>query len=49
MIFAFNMAMGVRHSDKVLAARLDSALERTGAEIAGVLRDYSVPTLELHP
>jgi hypothetical protein len=43
------MAMGVRHADKVLAARLDSALERTQGEIQGVLRDYNVPTLELHP
>jgi quinoprotein dehydrogenase-associated probable ABC transporter substrate-binding protein len=49
MIFAFSMAMGVRHADKVLAARLDSALERTQGEIQGVLRDYNVPTLELHP
>lgn len=45
MIFGFDMAMGVRHSDKALAARLDSVIEKDRAEILAVLREYSVPLL----
>ena len=49
MPFAFSMAMGVRHRDKALKAQLDSVLDRRRAEIVGVLQQYNVPMLELHP
>jgi mxaJ protein len=47
MIFGFDMAMGVRHSDKALAARLDSVIDKDRAEILGILRDYNVPLLDV--
>ena len=43
--FAFDMALGVRRSDKLLRARLDSALERRRADVERILREYNVPTL----
>src|SRR5437867_1854269 len=49
MPFAFNMAMGVRHRDKELKARLDSVIDRRRGEILGILRDYNVPMVEPHP
>jgi mxaJ protein len=49
MPFAFSMAMGVRHSDKALKAQLDSVIDRRRGELIGILRDYNVPMLELHP
>jgi len=47
MIFGFDMAMGVRHSDKALAAQLDSVIDKDRAEILGILRDYNVPLHEV--
>lgn len=47
MIFGFDMAMGVRHADKALAAQLDSVIDKDRAEILGILRDYNVPLLEV--
>jgi quinoprotein dehydrogenase-associated probable ABC transporter substrate-binding protein len=47
MTFGFDMAMGVRHSDKALAAKLDSVIVKDRAEILGILRDYNVPLLEV--
>ena len=47
MIFGFDMAMGVRHSDKALAAQLDSVIDKDRAEILGVLRNYNVPLLDV--
>jgi mxaJ protein len=49
MPFAFNMAMGVRHRDGALKAQLDSVIDRRRGELIGILRDYNVPMLELHP
>lgn len=49
MPFAFDMAMGVRHRDKELRARLDSAITRRHAEIVRILQDYNVPLRETHP
>ena len=49
MPFAFDMAMGVRHRDKALKAQLDSVIDRRRGEIVGVLQDYNVPMLQLHP
>jgi quinoprotein dehydrogenase-associated probable ABC transporter substrate-binding protein len=43
--FAFDMAMGVRRSDKALKARIEEALDRRSAEIARILKEYDVPTL----
>jgi quinoprotein dehydrogenase-associated probable ABC transporter substrate-binding protein len=47
MIFGFDMAMGVRHSDKALAAQLDSVIDKDRAEILSILRDYNVPLFEV--
>jgi mono/diheme cytochrome c family protein len=47
MIFGFDMAMGVRHSDKALAAQLDSVIDKDRAEILGILRNYNVPLLDV--
>ncbi|HYK81573.1 MAG TPA: quinoprotein dehydrogenase-associated putative ABC transporter substrate-binding protein [Gemmatimonadales bacterium] len=49
MKFAFDMAMGVRHSDKTLKAQLDSAIARRHDEIVRILQDYNVPLREMHP
>lgn len=49
MPFAFDMAMAVRHRDKELKAELDSVIDRRRGEIARVLEDYNVPTIQLHP
>ena len=49
MPFAFSMAMGVRHRDKELKARLDSVIDRRRGEITAILQEYSVPMLELRP
>jgi mxaJ protein len=49
MPFAWSMAMGVRHRDKELLATLDSVLDRRHAEIVGVLQEFNVPLLEMHP
>jgi quinoprotein dehydrogenase-associated probable ABC transporter substrate-binding protein len=44
--FAFDIAVGVRHSDTALAATLDSLLERERPAIRRILHDYGVPVLE---
>jgi mono/diheme cytochrome c family protein len=43
MPFTFEMAMGVRHRDKELKARLDSAIVRQHDAIVRILEDYNVP------
>jgi mxaJ protein len=43
--FAFDIAVGVRHRDKALAATLDSLLERERPAIHRILHDYGVPVL----
>jgi quinoprotein dehydrogenase-associated probable ABC transporter substrate-binding protein len=45
MRFSFEMAMGVRHRDKELKARLDSALVRRHDDIVRILQEYHVPLL----
>src|SRR5207249_1265802 len=40
MPFAFSMAMGVRHRDKELKARLDSVIDRRRGEITAILQEY---------
>jgi mxaJ protein len=40
---SFDISMGVRRSDEALKARLETALDRRGAEIRSVLADYGVP------
>lgn len=42
--FAYDIAVGVRHSDKELRAALDGALQRRHADIERILREYNVPT-----
>src|SRR5213595_1906808 len=49
MLFAFDMAMAVRHRDKALKATLDSVIDRRHGEITEILRQYNVPMLEPHP
>ena len=49
MPFAWSMAMGVRHRDKELKATLDSVIDRRHAEIVGVLQEFNVPMIEMHP
>ncbi|HEU4564690.1 MAG TPA: substrate-binding domain-containing protein [Gemmatimonadaceae bacterium] len=46
--FAYDIALGVRRSDKELKARVEAALDRRSADIARILREYDVPTLD-HP
>ena len=46
MPFTFEVALGVRRADRELRTRLDSILVQRRAEIAGILRDYGVPTLD---
>jgi len=43
--FAFDIAVGVRHRDTVLAARLDSLLDRERPAIHRILHDYGVPVV----
>ncbi|MGH7675537.1 MAG: substrate-binding domain-containing protein [Gemmatimonadales bacterium] len=43
--FAYDMAMGVRRSDRELAAELDGVIERRQADIARILQEYHVPVL----
>lgn len=43
--FAYDVAIGVRHSDQDLQAALDSILVQKRADIQQVLRDYNVPIL----
>ena len=47
VLFAYNMAIGVRHSDRDLKAVLDSVLTQKRNTIQGILRAYNVPTLEV--
>ena len=42
-IFAFDIAMGVRHTDTALAHRLDTLLVRERPAIRKILSDYGVP------
>ncbi|HUK21154.1 MAG TPA: quinoprotein dehydrogenase-associated putative ABC transporter substrate-binding protein [Gemmatimonadales bacterium] len=46
MIFGFDMAMGVRHRDKDLAARLDSVVARDRQQITDVLKSFNIPLAE---
>lgn len=45
--FAYDVGIGVRHSDQELKTLLDSLLIVKRDTIQQILRDYSVPTLEL--
>ncbi|HKV50937.1 MAG TPA: substrate-binding domain-containing protein [Gemmatimonadaceae bacterium] len=47
VVFAYNMAIGVRHSDRDLKAVLDSVLTQKRDTIQGILRSYNVPTAEV--
>jgi len=47
VLFAYNVAIGVRHSDRDLKATLDSLLTQKRDTIQGILRAYNVPTLEV--
>jgi quinoprotein dehydrogenase-associated probable ABC transporter substrate-binding protein len=49
MPFAWSMAMGVRHSDTLLKATLDSVIVRRRGEILGVLQEFNVPLVEMRP
>lgn len=44
--FRFGIAMGTRHADHALLARLDDFIARRGAEITRILDDYAVPRVE---
>ena len=43
--FAYDIAIGVRRSDRTLRAEIDSVLLRRRAEIARILADYGIPTV----
>jgi mxaJ protein len=43
LTFTFDIAMGVRHEDKVLLAELDAVLARRRGEIDAILAAYRVP------
>jgi quinoprotein dehydrogenase-associated probable ABC transporter substrate-binding protein len=43
LVFAFDIAMGVRKGDNALKARLDQTILRKHAEIEALLRSYGVP------
>jgi len=45
--FAYDIAVGVRRSDKELKAKLDEILTRKRPEIEQILREYGVPTLPM--
>lgn len=47
VLFAYNVAIGVRHSDRDLKATLDSVLTQKRDTIQGILRSYNVPTVEI--
>jgi len=47
VLFAYNMAIGVRHSDRDLKAVLDSVLTLKRDTIQGILSAYNVPILEV--
>lgn len=49
MIFAFDIAMGVRRADKEFKAQIDSVIERRHGEIIGILQNYSVPMTSTQP
>ncbi len=49
MPFAFDVAMGVRHSDKTFAAQIDSLLDRRRADIRNILASFNVPTTDAQP
>ncbi|MFL5440006.1 MAG: substrate-binding domain-containing protein [Myxococcales bacterium] len=42
---SFDMSMGVRRSDKALKDRLETALDRRGAQIQKILADYGIPVV----
>jgi mxaJ protein len=46
MRFAFDIAMGVRKDDTVLAAKLETSIERNRREIREILSSYHVPLVE---
>ena len=43
--FAYDIAIGVRRSDKLLRAQIDSALVRRRDEIGRILAEYGIPTV----
>lgn len=47
--FAYDIALGVRRSDRALGAQLDSLLERKHADIMQILREYGVPIIGASP
>lgn len=47
VLFAYNVAIGVRHSDREFKTALDSLLAQKRDTIQGILRAYNVPTLEV--
>ena len=47
--FAFNFAVGVRKSERALAAWIQEALDRKRGEIERVLREYGVPLAASEP
>ena len=47
VLFAYNVAIGVRHSDREFKTTLDSLLAQKRDTIQGILRAYNVPTLEV--
>lgn len=44
--FAYDIAIGVRRSDRLLRAQIDSVLVRRRDEIGRILADYGIPTVE---
>jgi mxaJ protein len=46
--FAFDIAMGVKRGNEDLRVRLQTVLDKRKREIAQILKQYGVPTLEVH-
>jgi hypothetical protein len=42
-VFAYSMAMGVRHGDSAWRATLDAELTRRRGDIRRILEEYGVP------
>jgi quinoprotein dehydrogenase-associated probable ABC transporter substrate-binding protein len=45
--YGFGIAMGVRYGEKALRDQLNALIESSQSEIAAILKEYSVPTVQL--
>lgn len=47
--YGFSIAMGVRYGDKALRDQLNAVLDASQPEIAEILKEYGVPTIQMPP